>query len=510
MIKSITSFSLFLLPFSFLLAQQEGDLFFAEGAVHEIRFQFAQPGYWDSLVANKPAEIYMKCDVSVDGITYSNAGVRFKGNSSYNNPSVKKPFKIDFEEFVPDQTHDGLKQLSLNNGFKDPTFLREKLTLDFCNRHGIPAPRTTFANLFINGESWGLYTVVEDIGKTFLKQRFGNKGGNLYKGDPHGSLTWKGWDQTLYETDYELKTNETENDWSGLIAFLNALNNTPAAQLPDSLAARLNLDSWFGYWAAHNLFVNLDSYVGSGHNYYLYQNEDTGLFEMIPWDENEAFGNFKMGLNLMQIKNLPFTHIPQPFNQRPLMNRMLQNAGYKQQLADRLCAMLQDFSVEKMGPGIDSLASLIRPHVQADTKKFYSNSQFEQNLTQDLSTPGGPQGPFEIAGLGSFITARRAALLNQLAPFGCVVTGVAQAEPETPALFPNPCNQYLNLALPELPAGSACQIRITDLTGREIMPAVGSSGKTCRIDTGGLAAGTYIVRVYGDRGLQWSSIFSKV
>lgn len=510
MIKIRTLISLLLAPYSFLAAQQEGDLFFAEGTVHEIRFQFAQPGYWDSLVANKPAEIYMKCGVSVDGITYPSTGVRFKGNSSYNNPSVKKPFKIDFEEFVPDQTHDGLKQLSLNNGFKDPTFLREKLTLDFCNRHGIPAPRATFANLFINGERWGLYTVVEDIGKTFLKQRFGNKGGNLYKGDPHGSLTWKGWDQTLYEADYELKTNETENDWSGLIAFLNALNNTPAAQLPDSLAARLNLDSWFGYWAAHNLFVNLDSYVGSGHNYYLYQNEDTGLFEMILWDENEAFGNFKMGLNLMQIKNLPFTHIPQPFSQRPLMNRMLQIAAFKQQLADLLCAMLQDFSVEKMSLRIDSLASLIRPHVQADTKKFYSNSQFEQNLTQDLSTPGGPQGPFEIAGLSSFITARRAALLGQLAPFGCAVTGVAQAEPDTRVLFPNPCNQYLNLVLPELPAGVVYQVRITDLAGREIMPAFESSGKTNRIETGGLPSGTYVVRVYGDRGWQWCSVFSKV
>lgn len=510
MIKSMTFFSLFLLPFSFLFAQQEGDLFFAEGAVHEIRFRFTQPGYWDSLIANKPAEIYMKCAVSVDGITYPNTGVRFKGNSSFNNPSIKKPFKIDFEEFVPDQKHDGLKQLSLNNGFKDPTFLREKLMLDFCNQHDIPAPRATFANLFINDERWGLYVVVEDVGKTFLKQRFGNKGGNLYKGDPHGSLTWKGWDQTLYEADYELKTNETANDWSGFIALLNVLNNTPAAQLPDSLAARLSLDSWFGYWAAHNLFVNLDSYVGSGHNYYLYQNEDTGLFEMITWDVNEAFGNFKMGLNLVQIKNLPFTHIPQPFTQRPLMNRLLQNTAFKQRLADRLCALLHDFSVEKMGPRIDSLASLIRPHVQADTKKFYTNSQFEQNLTQDLSTPGGPQGPFEIAGLRSFITARRAALLSQLAPFGCAATGVSQAGAKTWAIFPNPCSDHLNLVLPELPAGAAYQVKITDLAGREMISAVAPSGSVNRINTNTLPAGTYIIRVGGDGVFRWSRVFSKV
>ena len=433
-------------PAAFLSAQNEGNAFFTEGIVHEIHFQFNQPGYWDSLTQNKPAEIYMKCDVTIDGVGYPDAGVRFKGNSSYNNPSIKKPFKIDLEEFVDGQKHDGLKQLSLNNGFKDPTFLREKLMLDFCNQHGTPAPRASFANLYINGELWGFYTVVEDVGKTFLNQRFGNNDGNLYKGDPHGNLTWKGWLQSNYEMDYELKTNEAENDWTGLIAFLNVVNNVPPAQLPDSLPARLNMDSWLSYWAVHNLFVNLDSYIGSGHNYYLYHNEDTGLFEFITWDVNEAFGNFKMNLNIQQIKTLPFTHIPQPFSQRPLMDRMLQDASFKQQLAERLCELLQDFTLENLSPQINTLAGLIRPHVFADMKKFYSNLQFDQNLTQDLIAPGGPQGPFEIAGLTAFIQARRASLLVQLEQYGCTATaaGFAPKAGEID-IFPNPAADKIHI-----------------------------------------------------------------
>ncbi|MBK9013192.1 MAG: hypothetical protein IPM82_03375 [Saprospiraceae bacterium] len=67
---------------------------FAEGNVHEIRLDFSQLGYWDSLVANKPGETYMKCDVTVDGILYPDAGVRFKGNSSYNGPTMKKPSRL--------------------------------------------------------------------------------------------------------------------------------------------------------------------------------------------------------------------------------------------------------------------------------------------------------------------------------------------------------------------------------------------------------------------------------
>ena len=225
-------------------AQNEGDQFFAEGLVHEIRLDFLQRGYWDSLVANKPSETYMRCNVTIDGTLYPDAGVRFKGNSSYNGPGQKKPFKIDLEEYVDEQTHDGLKQLSLNNGFKDPSFLREKLVLDFMNQHGIAAPRCTFTRLYLNNEYWGPYTAVEDIGKTFLKQRFDNNDGNLFKGDPHGSLTWKGDQQSNYAGDYELKTNEGLNDWSDLIALLDALNNSAAADLPTALGSRLHLDVW--------------------------------------------------------------------------------------------------------------------------------------------------------------------------------------------------------------------------------------------------------------------------
>ena len=435
------TFLSFFLLFScfFSSAQNPGDQFFSAWTVHEIRFQFSQTGYWDSLKANYLTDTYMSCDVSIDGQAYATSGVKFKGNSSYNNQGKKKPFRIDLAEFVDDQSHDGLKKMVLNNGFKDPTLLRERLVLDFLQAHDIAAPRASFARLYVNDHYWGLYTVVEDVGKPFLEQHYGNKGGNLFKGDPKGSLTWKGAQQSLYETDYELKTNEDENDWTDLIRFIDVLNNTPAAQLPDSLAQHLDLDSWFDYWATHNLFVNLDSYVGSGHNYYLYHNTETDRFEWITWDVNEAFGTFQMGLQPNALKTLPFTHIPQPPQQRPMMNRMLPDASLKQAYADHLCTLLADFSNEAFDSRIDSLADLIRPYVYADTLKFYSNAQFEQNISQDIST-AGPAGGTTILGLKPFIAARRSALYQQLAGFGCAATETAEAASgdDLIRLLPNP------------------------------------------------------------------------
>lgn len=477
-------------------AQNEGNQFFAEGIVHEIRLDFSQTGYWDSLVANKPSETYMRCNVTIDGTLYPDAGVRFKGNSSYNGPGQKKPFKIDLEEYVDDQTHDGLKQLSLNNGFKDPSFLREKLVLDFMNQHGIAAPRCSFTRLYLNNEYWGLYTAVEDIGKTFLQQRFDNNDGNLFKGDPHGSLTWKGDQQSNYAGDYELKTNEELNDWSDLIALLDALNNSAAADLPAALGNRLHLNGWYGYWVVHSMFVNLDSYVGSGHNYYLYHNEDTDRFEFIAWDENEAFGNFKMNLTEQQIVALPYTHIPQPFSQRPLMNRLLQDASLKQAYIDRYCALLPYFSNEAFDARIDSLAALIRPHVYEDTKKTFSNLQFEQNLSQDVSLPG-PQGQFVMAGLKSFISNRRAALVQQADLAACVTSTADAALPESLMVYPNPSSGRFFIAVKD---ETIISLECYDVNGRLLQASASLPGNTMHEWHLDVPAGLYLLKAVMGNG----------
>lgn len=483
-------FSIFcIFPFA-LSAQTAGDQFFPAWTVHEIRFQFNQPGFWDSLTANYTLDAYMRCSVTVDGNLYTDSGVKYKGNSSYNNPSQKKPFRIDFQEYGSDQTHDGLKKLVLNNAFKDPSFLREKLMLDFIEAHGIVGPRATFARLFVNNEYRGLYTVIEDVGKPFCEDHFGNKGGNLFKGDPHGDLRWKGPDQALYQGDYELKTNETANDWSDLIGLINALNNTPVAQLVDSLSQHLDMDSWFSYWAAHNLFVNLDSYVGSGHNFYLYHNTDTDKFEWITWDVNEAFGNFNMGLSLDQIKNLPFTHIPNPQQNRPIMSRLLPIVSMKQALADKLCVLLQDFTNAKMDGRIDSLANLIRPAVYEDTYKFFSNQLFESNLSQDVVLPGGPGGG-NVAGLKPFIATRRSALQQQLAAYGCTV---AENTPEAPAAIqvaPNPAGDWVRIAT-ERPIN---EILIYNAEGQQVFLARYSGETAVELPVEHFAKGYYMLTI---------------
>lgn len=248
--------ALFLLSISLTAkAQSEGDALFNTSEIHTIEFTFGQPSFWDTLETNYTLDVFTLGDVRIDGTLVPDVGIKFKGNSSYNNQSDKKSFKIDMNEFVSGQEFDSLKRLNLNNGFKDPSFLREKLTLDILKEQGLPAPRCTYANLYINGTLWGLYMLVEEVNKKFLDQRFGEDVGNLFKGDPHGNLNWQGADPVAYYDDYELKTNENANDWSDLVNQIDVINNTPDNELHTELETVLNTETFIKCWANYVMFV---------------------------------------------------------------------------------------------------------------------------------------------------------------------------------------------------------------------------------------------------------------
>lgn len=482
-----------LLPFLFLLfilktnssgAQTEGDAFFGTAQVHDIYMSFPQANYWDSLVAYMPMEQYLKAGITIDGTAFSDVGIKFKGNSSYSNPSQKKPFKVDLNEFVSGQKIDGLKKFNLNNGFKDPSFMREKLALDFYREHGLAAPRCAYARVYLNGVYWGLYTFVEEVNKTFLDDddRFGNKQGNLFKGDPSGDLKWLGAATSPYYAKYELHTNETANDWSDLIHFIDNINNS-GSFFYDSLETVFNTNSFIGQWAALNVFVNLDSYIGSGHNYFVYHDTLSDKFEWVSWDVNESFGNFNMGLTNTQMKNLSMFHVSSPASSRPLVQKMLTVPAYKNELISIICQWMEtDFTNAVLDPKIDSLANAIRADVYADTKKFFSNADFDNNLAADVGM---------TMGIKSFIAERRAALLAELAANGCNVGMEEDQEAGTVKIYPNPASQSITVDFKN--SGQENGLYLYDLPGKLLLYKE-NCGSSALVDVSGLPSGMYIIR----------------
>ncbi|MEO8146377.1 MAG: CotH kinase family protein [Bacteroidia bacterium] len=463
----------------------DGDNTFNSNAIHTVNLYFTDPNFWDSLMAYHATDECYLGAVDIDGTYFDSVCVQLKGNSSFNSlPGVKKSIKIQFDEYVS-QKFDGLKTINLNNSFKDPTMMREKLMNDFLNAHGIPAPRCTYANVYINGTLWGFYAICEQVNKTFLTYRFGDNDGNLFKGDPHGDLKWKGSSASLYYNDYELKTNETLNDWSDLVHLLDELNNTPTANFHDSLETVLNTDFAIKAWAANNMFVNLDSYLGSGHNYYIYHDTITNKFNWIAWDVNEAFGNFNMGMSLTQIKNLSLTYISSPATSRPLINKMLQNVPYKTAYLDYLYQWIAyDFSPAYFYPKIDSIANVIRPYVYADPNKQFTNANFDFNIDHDMGN---------IPGLKDFITDRSASIIQQLVALGYTSAGISNQFNPLINIYPNPVTD--NIIISNLDVKKNYTISLMDITGKKLISVQSSNNTQLIISRKNIASGIYVIEI---------------
>ncbi len=391
---------------------QIGNSVFQLDSMLTIRMYFPYPAWMDTLEDNYTSRREVPATFICLGDTLDSVGVRYKGNSSYGLASgTKKSFKLDFDEFVSGQRLDQLEILNLNNSFKDPTLMREVLMYDYLNEHGASAGRAAYANVYVNDEYRGVYVTVEEVDTDeFLNDHYGESGGNLYKGDPNGTLQWLGTDTNQYRTRYEKHSNEEEDDWSDLIRLCDEINNTPIGDLPDSLAPLFDIPELMRFISVNTLMVNLDSYQGTGHNHFIYHRDDE-RFQMLPWDLNEAFGNFNFGMSATTIKNLDVFYLNSPPN-RPLLNRLYQTQIMKDLLLHHLWNYLRGpWSPAAMNVKIDALYALIQPSVYADTCKQFTTAQFETNINSDI--PANPPGT-AIIGLRSFVTARTTAVNTQV------------------------------------------------------------------------------------------------
>lgn len=502
--NQICTLALFLIIGSNLSAQSTaGDSLFNDTLVHSIYINFPQGNYWTLLVNNKAyddandSSSYIPASVIIDGTQLDSVGIQFKGNSSYYNyPSNKKPFTLSFNEYIAGQKYNGLKNINLNNLYQDPSFMREKMFLDFCQKKAIYAPRANYTRLYINGNYWGLYIMAERINKTFLKDRFGDNDDNLWKGDNGmgacADLKYHGTMSSYYNC-YELKTNELANDWNKLVNLTYQINMTTNAQFRDSVEAVMNTNSFIRAWAAYNLFVNFDSYPYRFiHNYYIYHDSIANKFQFIVWDVSTAFG-MDVPMTIPQIENISVLYVTPPSADRPLVDRMLADSIYKDTYLQTICSYANnDFLSSVLNPKIDSIYNRIKNWVWADSLKMYSNQNFDDNIMQDINVSG-----IDYAGLKPFIQNRSTSVLaelNTLGYTGCpaIWTNISENSQEGLELniYPNPSNGIFNIQS----ASNIQKIEVFDVIGNIVSEKTPNS-KQETINLNGVKSGLYILKV---------------
>ena len=363
---------------------------------------------------------YASATVKCGGEVYTGVGIRHRGNASMVMipDGAKRPYKFDFDRFNERQSFHGFKKLNFINSFRDPSRLRDKLTYDLMRKVGVPAPRASFAHLYLTvnekpREYLGFYVAVEQVNDTFLRDRFGNSDGLLIKGEILNDLEYRGADWEAYAHDYELKSSKETSEPSLLIKFLKFVCQASDEEFAAGIGQRLNVDRFLACVAVYSLLSDLDSYAGLGHNWYLYYNTEMKRFEYIPWDVNEAFGNLQITGKQQQMIDYD---IYRPYvSDKVLIRRLLAideyNALYLKYLREFADGA---FAPEMMNAEIDRLRAYIQDAVKNDAHVIFSTGAFEKSGSETVEQvfPVFSEG---IIGLKPFIAKRIASVKAQLA-----------------------------------------------------------------------------------------------
>ncbi len=274
--------------------------------------------------------------------------------------------------FTKPHTYRNTKEIHINAEYKDPSLLRNKLSFDFFNEIGCLAPKSQFINLKLNGKNEGLYLELESVDEYFLKNRQLPQGPIFYgvDGDANFSLM-SDIDQDVKKSlmiGYELKLG-TEQDELHLQKMIMDINTIPKAEFENEIVKYINVTQYLKWLAGVVFTQNFDGFV---HNYALYQNSETKLFEVIPWDYDATWGRDVNG----RVMEEDYLRI-EGFN--TLTARILDVKTFRHQYKNLLEVILNNqFNVDHLKPKIQAMHDLIRPYIQKDPYKKDDIHIFDQ------------------------------------------------------------------------------------------------------------------------------------
>ncbi|MEO2078301.1 MAG: CotH kinase family protein [Bacillus sp. (in: firmicutes)] len=302
-------------------------------------------------------------------------GKRFEIDLSYRGSHIrnlpKKSYQIGF--YKP-ATYKGSKLVHLNAEYKDPSLIRNKLSFDFFSDIQVLAPRSQHVFLTQNGRPEGVYLEIESVDENFLRKR------NLYNGSIFYALDGDANFSLMSELDNETKKSLSlgyERKWGDqqdnyyLEEFIFKINTIGQREFEKEIQNFVDVNKYLR-WVAGVIFTS--NYDGFVHNYALYRNSDTGLFEVLPWDYDATWGRDVNG------KTMEADYVPiDGFN--TLTARILNVDSFRKQYVNILKKIMnQQFTLDYMVPKVERLLQLIRPYVLKDPYKSNQMEQFDNEM----------------------------------------------------------------------------------------------------------------------------------
>ncbi len=274
------------------------------------------------LLQNAIDEPYvMATGVTIGDVTLGYPGLRTKGSYTLehsvteNEGSDRFSFTVNFGKYIKKKDYGakqnffGCDKISFNNFFFDKTMMKEFFALKLLDEMGLPTPQYGIAKLYINGEYYGVYAMIEAMDHSILEQYYGVDKDELssYLCKPEGtkflqeeidadaSPLWENDEDTLKDVEDMLPT-VTEwvrriNLLSNGMDFNGAVIDVNSEQYLQLVNQVLDTDEVVKYFAVHSWLCQMDNMFDGQKNFGLYIDR-AGKALLVPWDYDLSFGCF--------------------------------------------------------------------------------------------------------------------------------------------------------------------------------------------------------------------------
>ncbi|MFL5351329.1 CotH kinase family protein [Archangium sp.] len=347
------------------------------------------PGVLEKFLADKNTpeqDAVFRCE----GVSHP-VKVRLRGASARDFP--KKSWNVSFEG---DDKFEGRTSLNLVAEYSDASMLAEKVSYDLLAALRVPAPRTKYVRLKLNGRYEGVFLDIEQVNKSFLRAHdFADPDATIYRaGWKDTELKLRSW-KVPYQGDWVKKTNEQESN-EALDDVLYVINRTPEPELAGALAQNLELEVYLRSMVMDALMAN--NYVEDSESYFIHD-KVKGRWVYVAWDLNNVDARWWYEIPLVEDQEPIYKHPLFPFTLTDgvvaaryegrksihpdylpvfsnLGTRVVMNPELRARLVARLDkAMSELFTPEVLGAYMDKLHALLAPHMAADPYMDYAKFQ---------------------------------------------------------------------------------------------------------------------------------------
>jgi spore coat protein CotH len=351
---------------------QTSDEFFDVRTLHDVRLYINSRDLGE-LRERYLEDVYYPADFEWRGMRVRNVGVRVRGLATRS--AIKPGLRIDFNRYVPDQSFLGMTAIVLDNALKDASMIRERTSMAFIKRMGQPAPRESFARVYINGAYEGLYALVEAVDATFLARELGDGLGYLFE---HKFLNgfygeFLGESYEPYKIRFDAQTHKLEGDYA-LYAPVRELFREVNHEVDNVWRERvgwfIDLPQLVTHVAIETFLGEFDGFLGGSGmaNFYLYRPVATNVHRLIAWDRDTTFQEIEAPVFARIDENELFRRAMMFSDLRNLFFAVLEQCAY---------SAAQDRWLETE---ILSAHQLIQDAVMQDTTKRFTNEEYEQAI----------------------------------------------------------------------------------------------------------------------------------